>query len=140
MRDQENIPPEKNAHQTTPPKGNEGSRDVLRESQMTVPETPSPDQPNDMAGKKEHRSGNGMEIGPRKRQSRMNGISKTVDLLRVHNGGVFSFGSGDNNGLKSGSAYTEICLLAAQHFARIREVLVERSVSSTLNSVFLTPW
>lgn len=142
MRDQENIPPEKNAHQTTPPKGNEGSRDVLRESQMTVPETPSPDQPNDMvygAGKKEHRSGNGMEIGPRKRQSRMNGISKTVDLLRVHNGGVFSFGSGDNNGLKSGSAYTEICLLAAQHFARIREVLVERSVSSTLNSVFLTP-
>jgi len=38
------------------------------------------------------------------------------------------------------SAYADICISAAQHFARIREVLVERGVTSTLNSGFLTPW
>ncbi|KAA8526824.1 hypothetical protein F0562_008947 [Nyssa sinensis] len=46
MRDQENIPPEKNAQQTTPGKGAK-AREALQENQMTVPETPSPDQPCD---------------------------------------------------------------------------------------------
>ncbi|KAF7836715.1 dynamin-related protein 5A [Senna tora] len=134
MRDQENIPPEKNPQETTPGKAAE-ARDALRESQMTVPETPSPDQPGDpvyCGAKKE--LGNCNDIGPRKRMSRMTGNGKNSDNMRVQNGG-FLMGNGD----KSGSAYSEICFSAAQHFARIREVLVERGVASTLNSGFLTP-
>ncbi|KAK9078242.1 hypothetical protein SSX86_002299 [Deinandra increscens subsp. villosa] len=42
-------------------------------------------------------------------------------------------------GSQVGSVYSEICSLAAQHFARIREVLVERSVTTALNAGFLTP-
>ncbi|KAA3453050.1 dynamin-related protein 5A-like [Gossypium australe] len=126
MRDQENIPPENNARQKTPGKGTE-ARDVHRESQMTVPETPSPDQPCD---------GVKVDDGPRKRIARI-GNRNPEQLMKVHNGGSLLFGNGDCG---SRSAYTEICSLAAQHFARIREVLVERSVTSTLNSGFLTPW
>lgn len=134
--DQENIPPEKNVQQTTPGKVAE-AREALKESHMTVPETPSPDQPCDLvyAGvRKENVNCN--EIGPRKRISRM---IKNTENLRVQNGGSLLFGNGDS-GSRSGSAYLEICSSAAQHFARIREVLVERSVTSTLNSGFLTPW
>lgn len=139
MRDQENVPPEKNVQQTTPGKGAE-TREALKESQMTVPETPSPDQPCDVAyggAKKEH--GNCIEMGPRKRISRMTGNSRNTEHLRVQNGGGLLFGGGDSSS-RSGSAYSEICSSAAQHFAQIREVLVERSVTSTLNSGFLTPW
>ncbi|GLT83335.1 hypothetical protein SLE2022_016300 [Rubroshorea leprosula] len=137
MRDQENIPPEQNAKQTTPAKETE-AKAALRESQMTVPETPSPDQPCDVVcagAKKEHVNCN--EMGPRKRISRMTG-NRNTEHLRLQNGGTLLFGNGDS-GSRSGSAYMEICSLAAQHFARIREVLVERSVTSTLNSGFLTP-
>ncbi|KAJ9182914.1 hypothetical protein P3X46_006847 [Hevea brasiliensis] len=137
-RDQENISPEKNVQQTTPRKVAE-AREALKESQMTVPETPSPDQPCDMVyggAKKEH--GNCIEIGPRKRISRMTGNSRNTEHLRAQNGGGLLFGNGDS-GLRSCSAYSEICLSATQHFGRIREVLVERSVMSTLNFGFLTP-
>ncbi|KAL5564405.1 hypothetical protein UlMin_027569 [Ulmus minor] len=135
MRDQENRPPEKSALQTTPGKGSEG-REALRECQMTVPETPSPDLPCD-GGIKE--IGNAMDNGPRKRVSRMTGNNRNSDHIRVQNGGGgLLFGNRDG-GLRSGSAYSEICSSAAQHFSRIREVLVERSVTSTLNSGFLTP-
>ncbi|KAJ6417171.1 hypothetical protein OIU84_002971 [Salix udensis] len=123
------------SQQTTPGKVAE-TREALKESHMTVPETPSPDQPCDLvyAGvRKENVNCN--EIGPRKRISRM---IKNTENLRVQNGGSLLFGNGDS-GSRSGSAYLEICSSAAQHFARIREVLVERSVTSTLNSGFLTP-
>ncbi|KAJ4841903.1 Dynamin- protein 5A [Turnera subulata] len=137
-RDQENIPPEKNAHQTTPGKTAE-PREALKECQMTVPETPSPEQPCDMTyvGTKKDQ-GNCNEIGPRKRVSRMAGNNKSTESFRTQNGGNILFENGDG-GSRSGSAYSEICSSAAQHFARIREVLVERSVTSTLNSGFLTP-
>ncbi|KAK9077486.1 hypothetical protein SSX86_005823 [Deinandra increscens subsp. villosa] len=72
--------------------------------------------------RKEH--GNYIEGGPKKRQSRIKGSIKLLDNLRVKN---------------KGSSYTEICLSAAQHFARIREVLIERSVTSALHSGFLSP-
>ncbi|XP_059662659.1 dynamin-related protein 5A [Cornus florida] len=129
MRDQENIPPEKSAQQTTPGKGAE-ARDAL-----TVPETPSPDQPCDVVKKE---LGNCIEIGARKRHSRMLGNSRNPDHLRGQNGGGLLFANGEI-GSRSGSVYSEICSSAALHFARIREVLVERSVTSTLNSGFLTP-
>lgn len=138
MRDQENIPPERSAQQTTPGKGAE-AREALKENLMTVPETPSPDQPCDLVYlgiKKEQ--GNCMEMGPRKRIARIAGNSRNAEVLRAQNGGSLLFGNADNS--KPSSAYSEICLSAAQHFARIREVLVERSVTSTLNSGFLIPW
>ncbi|KAL0306516.1 UNVERIFIED_CONTAM: Dynamin-related protein 5A [Sesamum radiatum] len=133
--DQENIPPEKN--EITPGKVAD-SREALRESQMTVPETPSPDQPCDgnYAVKKE--LGNCVEVGARKRQARITGNSRNMEHFRIHHGGSLLFGDGDTAS-RSGSTYTEICSTAAEHFARIREVLVERGVASTLNSAFLTP-
>lgn len=134
MRDQENIPPEKNAQETTP--GKEKARDALRESHITIPETPSPDQPGDpVYGVAKKELGICNDNGPRKRVSRMAGNGKNSDYMRLQNGGIL-FGNGE----RSGSTYSEICLSAANHFARIREVLVERGVTSTLNSGFLTPW
>ncbi|CAK9182999.1 unnamed protein product [Ilex paraguariensis] len=129
-KDQENIPPEKSAQETTPGKVAE-AREAPRENQMTVPETPSPDQPADgnYRIKKEH--GNCMEIGVRKRHPRLTGNSRNL-------GGGVLIVSGDT-GARSGSTYSEICSSAAQHFARIREVLVEKCVTSTLNSGFLPP-
>uniref|UniRef100_A0A1J3DY57 Dynamin-related protein 5A n=3 Tax=Noccaea caerulescens TaxID=107243 RepID=A0A1J3DY57_NOCCA len=134
MKDQENIPPEKsNGQETTPGKGGE--------THITVPETPSPDQPCEIVyGLVKKEIGNGPDGGgARKRMARMVGNSRNIEPLRLQNGGGLMFGNADNNGMKSSSAYTEICSSAAQHFARIREVLVERSVTSTLNSGFLTP-
>ncbi|XP_059443432.1 dynamin-related protein 5A isoform X2 [Corylus avellana] len=136
VKDQENIPPEKNGQQTTPGKGAE-ARGALRESQMTVPETPSPDQPCDVVypgAKKE--LVNGIDVGARKRVSRLTGNSRNTDHIRAQDGGGLLFG---DSGSRSGSAYSDICSSAANHFARIREVLVERNVASTLNSGFLTP-
>lgn len=133
MRDQENIPPENNnVQETTPGKAAAEARDALRESQMTIPETPSPDQPGDP---KKRELGICNDLGPRKRVSRMAGNGKNSEYIRPQNGGIL-FGNGE----RSGSPYSEICLSAAQHFARIREVLVERGVTSTMNSGFLTPW
>lgn len=137
VNDQENIPPERN--EITPGKTAE-SREALRECQMTVPETPSPDQPCDGNYVVKKELGNCMEVGARKRHSRIAGHNTNLDHFRTQNGGGgLQFGGGDT-GSRSGSAYTEICSSAAQHFARIREVLVERGVASTLNSGFLTPW
>ncbi|KAG6685559.1 hypothetical protein I3842_12G117400 [Carya illinoinensis] len=134
MRDQENIAPEMTGQQTTPGKAAE-ARGALRESQMTVPETPSPDQPCEAAyaGVKKEL---GNDIGARKWISRLTGNNRNTDHVRVQNGGSLLFG---DTGSNSGSAYSEICSSAAHHYARIREVLVERSVASTLNSGFLTP-
>ncbi|KAG6689298.1 hypothetical protein I3842_11G167500 [Carya illinoinensis] len=136
MREQGNIPLERNGPQTTPLRGAE-TRGTLRESQMTVPETPSPDQPCDAvyAGAKKE-LGNGIDIGAKKRVSRLPANSRNTDHVRVQNDGGLLFGY---TGSSSGSAYSEICSSAAHHFARIREVLVERSMASTLNSGFLTP-
>ncbi|CAA0815983.1 Dynamin-related protein 5A [Striga hermonthica] len=131
--EQENIPPERN--EITPGKTAVEHREALRECQMTVPETPSPDQPCDASYvvKKELGGHCVVELGLRKRQSRI-GPNKRAQ----NGGGLMMFGGGDGSS-RSGSPYEEICSSAARHFARIREVLVERGVASTLNSGFLTP-
>ncbi|RZC50908.1 hypothetical protein C5167_019342 [Papaver somniferum] len=139
MGDEENIPPERNAQQTTPGKSTT-AKDALRESQLTVPETPSPDQPCDLVfgvGKKKEQV-NSNELGAKKRHARMVANSRNLDHRRLHNGPENLFGNSDI-GSRSGSAYSDICSTAAQYFSRIREVLIERSVPSTLNSGFLTP-
>ncbi|GFP79675.1 dynamin-related protein 5a [Phtheirospermum japonicum] len=136
INDQENVPPER--IEITPGKAAE-SREALRECQMTIPETPSPDQPCDMNYAIKKELGNCMEVGARKRHSRIGGNNRNLDHFRIQNGGSSLFGAAGDAGSRSGSAYAEICSSAAQHFARIREVLVERGVASTLNSGFLTP-
>lgn len=135
MNDQENIPPEKD--ETTPGKVAE-AREALKECQMTVPETPSPDQPCDANYPVKNELGHCIEVGARKRHSRITGNNRNLDHLKGQHGGSLLFGTGDAPS-RSGSTYLEICSSAAQHFARIREILVERSVASTLNSGFLTP-
>lgn len=121
LSDQENIPPENIDRETTP-----GKIVKAGEASMTVPETPSPDQPRDGNYVVKKENGNFMEGGGRKRHPRIqgNGNGKMLGSLLGQNGGT---------------TYNEICSSAAQHFARIREVLVERSVTSALNSGFLTP-
>ncbi|CAI0381978.1 unnamed protein product [Linum tenue] len=139
-REQENIPPEKsNAQETTPGKGGGETREALKESHMTVPETPSPEMPCDVVKRD---NGHYVELGPRKRISRMTGNGRNHELIKLQNGDsrLLVFGNnGDTGSRAGGSAYSDICSYAAQHFARIREVLLERSVTSTLNSGFLTP-
>lgn len=131
--DQENIPPKD--HQQTPPgKGNE--TEALRESQLTIPETPSPDLPSDVIHGAKKENGNCVEIGARKRQARVITTGRNSDSCRNQNANLLGAG---HFGSKPGSSYFDICSLAAQHFARIREVLVERNVLSALNSGFLTP-
>ncbi|KAK1414313.1 hypothetical protein QVD17_30057 [Tagetes erecta] len=129
LSDQENIPPENNNNnnnnkdqETTPGK----LLKAAGEASMTVPETPSPDQPRDGSFVIKKENGNIIEGGARKRHA------------RIHNNQVLTNVVSQNSS-QLGSTYNEICALAAQHFARIREVLVERSVTSALNSGFLTP-
>ncbi|XP_068665602.1 dynamin-related protein 5A [Aristolochia californica] len=139
QEDQENVPPKgRQQQQTTPGKGSE-TKETLRESQMTVPETPSPDQPCDVAYGDKKENGNIVEGGGRKRQARFAAGSRNAGHLRPNQNGLHLFGAGGDFGQKSGSAYSEICSSAAQHFARIRDVLIERSVLSTFNSGLLTP-
>ncbi|KAE8703262.1 Dynamin-related protein 5A [Hibiscus syriacus] len=134
--DRENMPPKNTAKRTTAGKGQE-AREALQENRMTVPETPSPDQPCDVVyARVKNELWNCIEVGPRKRIARMTVNRNNEQLAKVHNGGSLLFGNGDT---RTGSSYSEICSSAAQHFARIREVLVDRTVPSTLNSGFLTP-
>ncbi|XP_008812161.2 dynamin-related protein 5A [Phoenix dactylifera] len=133
--DQENIPPKDQQH-TTPEKASE-SKEVLRESQMTVPETPSPDQPSDVYGVNKKENGNLMDIGGRKRQARVATSGRNLDANRNQSTSLLF--RANNVGSKGGSSYSEICSMSAQHFSRIREVLIERNVPSALNAGFLTP-
>ncbi|EES03602.1 hypothetical protein BDA96_03G318000 [Sorghum bicolor] len=127
---QENLPPRDQQHMTPPNKGNE-SKEVLRESQLTVPETPSPDLPSDVHGGKKKDNGIPNDGGPRKRQARMAAYTN-----RNHHNSMIA---ADDMGSKSGSSYSTICAISAQYFAKMREVLIERNVPSALNSGFLTP-
>uniref|UniRef100_J3L409 Dynamin-type G domain-containing protein n=1 Tax=Oryza brachyantha TaxID=4533 RepID=J3L409_ORYBR len=135
---QENVPPKDHQHMTPPAKGNE-PKEVLRESQLTVPETPSPDLPVDMNGGKKKDNGNLNDGdngnlndgGARKRHARMAAYAN-----RNHHNNVVG---ADDLGSKQGSSYSSICSISAQYFAKMREVLIERNVPSALNSGFLTP-
>ncbi|XP_076882953.1 dynamin-related protein 5A-like [Bidens hawaiensis] len=110
--DQENISPVRISQETSPVKVLKAAGDAS----MTVPDTPSPEPLKEQ--------GNFIDGGARKSHRRILGDSKTL---------------GSQQGSQRGSTYDQICSLAAQHFARIREVLVERSVTTALNSGFLTP-
>ncbi|KAM3332153.1 hypothetical protein ACQJBY_027773 [Aegilops geniculata] len=127
---QENLPPRDQQQMTPPAKANE--REILKESQLTVPETPSPDLPADMHGGKKKDNGNMNDGGARKRHARMAAYAN-----RGHHNNVTV--GGDDLVSRSGSSYSSICSISAQYFAKMREVLIERNVPSALNSGFLTP-
>ncbi|RWW89802.1 hypothetical protein BHE74_00001165 [Ensete ventricosum] len=137
VADQENIPPPKDQQHSTPGKETEAKDAGLREIQMTVPETPSPDQPQEFYGVKKD-TVNLMDIGGRKRQARIITSGRNVEANRNQNSSIL-FGAG-NKGSTTGSSYAEICSMSAQHFARIRQVLIERNIPSALSAGFLTPW
>lgn len=137
MKDQENVAPENAEQQTTPSKATE-AREALKECQMTIPETPSPDQPNEVVCIGIKKEKGCFEGGARKRQARLIG-NKNPNHLAVPVGSQL-YECANNGSKASGSAYAETCSLAARQFARLREVLVERSVASTLTNGFLTPW
>ncbi|KAJ4821197.1 Dynamin-like [Rhynchospora pubera] len=139
--EQENIPPPQKDQQLTPGKGPADPKEVLRESQLTVPETPSPDQPIDTYGGKKKENGNNHNVveggGTRKRHARVVPYAKNSDMGRDRvNGYIFS---GNDISSRLESPYANICSVTAQHFARIREVLIERNVPSVLKSGFLIP-
>lgn len=128
---------------TTPAKKSETHKEPLRESQFTVPETPSPEQGAESCNVKKKEYGLisgrlGTENGSKKRQG-----SENINDLDGHKLGQLKearYGLNPDGPEKTKTAYSQVCSLAAEHFARIREVLVERSVPSTLNAGFLTPW
>jgi hypothetical protein len=140
--DQENIAPPQKDQLLTPGKGHADSKEVLREGQLTVPETSSPDQPVDTYGGKKKEIGNDNNVvdggGARKRQVCVVPYAKNSDLGRDRaNGCMFS---GNDIGSRFGSPYANVSSVSALHFSRICEVLIERNVPSALNSGFLTPW
>ncbi|KAJ7561344.1 hypothetical protein O6H91_03G024700 [Diphasiastrum complanatum] len=123
-------------------------RDPLKESQLTIPETPSPDQVGNDAcdlKKKEFGVASGRLLGA--------GSAVCGTRKRQNGSSVQGFGNGCKGNLKearqafcgtllgagSKSIYTEVCILAAERFARIRELLILRSVPATLYANFLTP-
>jgi hypothetical protein len=97
---------------------------------MTVPETPSLDQPSgeiSAAKKKEYGiasgcivSAIGVELGGPKRQIPLVSnarVGQNKEPKHSNSNGLF----GNNNSM---STYTEVCSLAAQHFGSTREALI----------------
>lgn len=125
----------------SPVGGVEGSGDI-RESQITVPETPTPEQIAAEAKRKEYARASGrisaledtaqtlpeVGLGGRRRKNRRR-ISAGKDMKMVV---MQTTGNGTS------SVHKEICVMAAETFGKIRQSLVERTVD-TLNEAFLDP-
>ncbi|CAM6098893.1 unnamed protein product [Calypogeia fissa] len=125
IEEEENFPPQGsqvehlNVETLSPGKGD---RCPLKESQQTVPETPSPEPTQQGPSKrKEYAISNG-----RLNLSKKKGVAAG---LRLHN----------MNGGNKPDLYQEVCSLATEYFGKIREMLVKRTVPLTLNSGFLNP-
>ncbi|EFJ18064.1 hypothetical protein SELMODRAFT_113285 [Selaginella moellendorffii] len=106
----------------------------LKESQLTIPETPSPEQSSSDAKRKEYAIASGriadVTFATRKRHGMPVGaVSTRIGPLKEARHSLN----------KTKSVYDEVCSLAIEQFTRIREVLVERSVPAALNAGFLTP-
>lgn len=124
--EEENCPPEgtqMDRLNVEPLSPGRGERRPLKESQQTVPETPSPEPTQAPPKRKEYAISNG----------RLNLSKKKGPAgLQLHRDA--------NGGNKSHDVYSEVCSLAADHFGKLREMLVKRTVPLTLNSGFLNPW
>ncbi|KAI3970897.1 hypothetical protein MKX01_024544 [Papaver californicum] len=123
--DQENIPPEGNAQQTTPEQ-NTAAKDALLEIKLTVPETPSPDQPRVVvfgSGKKiDH--GNDNQLRGKMRHMKKAVNTRNMDHHRLQNAGEVS-------------AYSEVFSSATQYLvAYVRNY--RRSPLRSNNSIELS--
>ncbi|KAL2611519.1 hypothetical protein R1flu_023211 [Riccia fluitans] len=133
--DEENVPTHgSQAHLTSPP--GKSDRLVMVESQMTVPDTPSPD----------HHTKEAAGAMKRKEFAPVNGRFSSslgvVDQRKKKGGGSRMQQENDGRTSNCGNktdAYTEVCNMATGHFGKIRDMLVKRTVPLTLNSGFLNP-
>lgn len=131
----------KKARKRSPSRAIEGKSNI-QDSQLTVPETPTPEQTAAEAKRKEYAiaSGrlsaiedavdslpDGALAGKRKRNRRRLSIGKDLKMVAMQMTG---------NG--TSSVHKEICIMAAELFGKIRRMLVERTVD-TLNEAFLVP-
>jgi len=112
------------------------------ESQITVPETPTPEQIAAEAKRKEFAIASGRLsanesaveslhegalAGKKKRNKRRLSVGKDLKMVAMQTTG---------NG--TSLIHKEICIMAAEQFGKIRQLLVERTVD-TLNEAFLVP-
>ncbi|BBN12118.1 hypothetical protein MPTK1_5g17520 [Marchantia polymorpha subsp. ruderalis] len=141
--DEENVPPHgsqtdnrMNVDIVSPGKG---ERLMVRESQMTVPDTPSPDQHHAKeaacaAKRKEFALNNSRFVaavgGGDHRKKK--GVGSRLTLQQANDGRSLNCGNKTD-------PYTEVCTMATEHFGKIRDMLVKRTVPLTLNSGFLNP-
>jgi len=93
------------------------------------------DLPGDSIGGKKKGNGNMIDGGAKKKHATMPAYANTNS--NHHSNDI---PGADDLVSKSGSSYSSICSIYAQYFAKMREVLIERSVPCELNSGFLTPW
>lgn len=127
----------------SPVRGREEGRATNRDSQITVPETPTPEQLAAEAKRKEFGLASGrLSIlgestlappeapggGKRKRNRRRISVGKDTMILLQSSG----------LGTSGISTYKTVTSMAADLFGKIRHLLVERTVH-TLNEVFLDP-
>ncbi|XP_039819194.1 dynamin-related protein 5A-like isoform X3 [Panicum virgatum] len=91
--------------------------------------------PGDSIGGKKKGNGNMIDGGAKKKHATMPAYANTNS--NHHSNDI---PGADDLVSKSGSSYSSICSIYAQYFAKMREVLIERSVPCELNSGFLTPW
>lgn len=125
----------------SPVRGVDGRGDI-RESQITVPETPTPELMAAEAKRKEYARASGrlsaLEdtaqtlpdsglVGKKRRNRRRLSVGKDLKMVVMQTTG---------NG--TSSLHKEICIMAAETFGKIRQLLVERTVD-TLNEAFLHP-
>ena len=93
------------------------------------------DLPGDSIGGKKKGNGNMIYGGAKKKHATMPAYANTNS--NHHSNDI---PGADDLVSKSGTSYSSICSIYAQYFAKMREVLIERSVPCELNSRFLTPW
>lgn len=121
-----------------------GRSNVIHESQLTVPETPTPEQIAAEAKRKEYAIASGrlsaiedavdslpegtLAVGKKRKNKRRLSVGK-LDLKTV----VMQ-----TTGHGTSSMHKEICIMAAEQFGKIRQLLVERTID-TLNEAFLDP-
>lgn len=131
----------KKPRKKSPGRGGE-ARSEICDSQIAVPETPTPEQMAAAAKRKEYAIASG----------RLSAIEDAVESLseaalvgkRKRNRRRVSIGKDSKMGIMqmtgngTSSIYEEIFIMAAEAFSKIRKLLVERTVD-TLNDAFLDP-